>query len=188
MHDFEQVRTVKERVEARLRKYPGVHAVGIGEKYVNGKGTGETAILVLVLEKKGQDRLKPEEAVPAEIEGIKTDVIQVPMPQLHMAGNPNNLTVGFTDGTFTGFKFTGQDKPGAGLIVRVEFTGTPTTADPPNFAITYETSDDDTLTTIATNVASVINGDLGLPGLNATSTGAVVTVNPPPGGTVKLTD
>jgi hypothetical protein len=140
---------VKEKIEGGLRMFPNVHAVGIGEKYVDGKGTGETSIAVLVLEKKALEQLKPEELVPPEIEGIKTDVIQVPMPRLLMPGNPNNLAVGFTDSTFTGIKFSGVDKPGASLLVRVEFTGTPTTADPPNFAITYETSDDDTLSSIA---------------------------------------
>jgi hypothetical protein len=72
MPDLDQIRQVKERVEARLRAYPGVHAVGIGNKYVDGKPTDETSILVLVVKKKPLDELKPDEIVPAEIEGIKT--------------------------------------------------------------------------------------------------------------------
>ena len=81
MPDFEQIRRVKEKVEAELRKYPNVHAVGIGEKYVGGKSTGEKAILILVTRKKPLEQLKQEEVAPAEIEGIQTDVIEVPMPR-----------------------------------------------------------------------------------------------------------
>jgi hypothetical protein len=93
MLKFEHIRPVKKKVEAHLRTYPGVHAVGIGEKYVNGKPSGEPSIVVLVIEKKPLNQLKAEEVIPSEIEGIKTDVIQVPMPRLDMAGDPSNLTV-----------------------------------------------------------------------------------------------
>ncbi len=184
MPDLDPIRQVKEKVEARLRKYPGVHAVGIGEKYVNGKPSGETAIVVLVVKKRPLEQLKPEEVVPGEIEGIKTDVLEVPMPRLLMAANPANLTAAIGPDAHS-ITFSGKTKPGAGLIIAVEYTWTPTTGGLAFFAPTYETGDVDTLTDIAQRVAEAINGH-GITGLTATSTGAQITAVPPGGGTLNI--
>ncbi len=186
MPDYEQIRRVKEKVEAELRKYPNVHAVGIGEKYVGGKSTGEKSILILVTRKKPLEQLKQEEVAPAEIEGIKTDVIEVPMPREMMAANKNNLQVAVTSAST--LKFAGANIPGAGLLVTVEFTGTPTTAVPPNFVATYETNDDDTLAVIASKVATAINDEARLEGKSAASNDKILTVTPPPSGTITLTN
>ena len=186
MPDFEQIRSVKEKVEAELRKYPNVHAVGIGEKYVGGKSTGEKAILILVTRKKPLEQLKQEEVAPAEIEGIQTDVIEVPMPRETMAANINNLQVALTSSST--LKFSGANTPGPGLLVTVEFTGTPTTAVPPDFVATYETNDDDTLATIAKNVAQAITDEIGFEGKSAASNDKILTVTPPNNGTITLTN
>lgn len=55
---------------------PGVHAVGIGSKIVAGQRTSETAIMVFVVRKKPVSDLRPEEIIPAEIDGVKTDVYE----------------------------------------------------------------------------------------------------------------
>ena len=182
MPDFEDIRPVKERVEAKLRTYPGVHAVGIGEKYVDGKPSGEPSILVLVVEKKPLDQLQPEEIIPSEIEGIKTDVIQVPMPKLVMAANPSNITV--TTVSPLSFRLEGQTKPGEGLLITVEFTMTPTAAVPPSLVVTCETQEWDTLESIATNLVSGFN----TLGITATRGGSQVNVTVPAGGTFQITN
>jgi len=183
MPDFEDIRPVKERVEAKLRTYPGVHAVGVGEKYVDGKPSGEPSIVVLVVEKKPLNQLKAEDVIPSEIEGIKTDVIQVPRPRLFMPGNPSNIT--YTPISALSFRLDGQTKPGAGLLVTVEFTATPTSLIPPMFAVTVETGESETLENIATRLANELTGHDGV-ALQATTGGSQVTVTPAPGGTFVL--
>jgi len=71
---MEEVKRVKNRVEDRLLQIPGVNAVGIAPKVVGGQRTGELAITVFLTKKKPLHELSPEEVVPHEIEGIKTDV------------------------------------------------------------------------------------------------------------------
>jgi hypothetical protein len=186
--DYDKIRGTKERAEAKLRTLPGVHAVGIGEKYVAGKTTHELSILVLVVKKKALGELRAEEVVPTEIEGIKTDVIEVPMPRRMSAPNPANLR-----GTIVNnlsITFSGQNKPGAFLLVTVDFTGTPTGVVPPYFSVPCETFDSDTLVSIAGRIANQITAHSGLTGgQKATNNNsATVTVTPPPnGGTFTFT-
>jgi hypothetical protein len=183
MLKFEHIQPVKKRVEAHLRTFPGVHAVGMGEKYVNGKPSGEPSIVVLVVEKKPLDQLKPEEVIPSEIEGIKTDVIQVPMPRLDMAGDPSNLTLTVA-ATRLSFTLTGAATPGGGLLVFVEFTVTPSA----NVRVaSYETANWDTLSSIATNLATELT-KVGPTGMTATAAGTTVTMAPPPTQTLSITN
>jgi hypothetical protein len=71
---------VKERVVDRLLAIPGVHAVGVGDKLTGGERTGETSIRVYVMRKRPLAEVVPEERVPPEIEGVRTDVVERPMP------------------------------------------------------------------------------------------------------------
>lgn len=64
----------KKDVEARLLKMPGVTAVDVGYKYVDGKPTNELAIRIHVAKKKKQ--VSEKEKIPATIDGIKTDVLE----------------------------------------------------------------------------------------------------------------
>src|SRR5262245_33688806 len=75
--DLELVR----RASAMLSKIPGVFSVGLGNKVVNGVSTGELAFSILVLEKKPASMLAPHEVIPAEIEGIPTDVLESAPPR-----------------------------------------------------------------------------------------------------------
>ncbi|MGI8771687.1 MAG: trypsin-like serine protease [Acidobacteriaceae bacterium] len=185
MTDYEQILKIKEDVEARLHSLSGVHAVGIGRKVVDGKPTDELAITVFVVDKKPLDQLSSGQVVPAEIDGIKTDVVQMPIPRLHFAASPSNLTADI-DSNKLGISFSGSHKPGAGLVVTVEFTATPSNLVPPNFAITYRTSDNDTLESIATGVAKEITQDA-VENVTAAGSGTHVAVTAGSGTTVAIT-
>lgn len=58
-----------------LLKKKNVVAVARGEKWTNGKNTGEEALLVFVESKIPKDKLKPDDLVPDEVDGTKTDVV-----------------------------------------------------------------------------------------------------------------
>jgi len=81
--DYDRIRAVKKDAQARLRSVPGVHAVGIGAKVVAGQPTDEPSIIVFVVQKKSSSEIPPEELVPAEIDGVKTDIVEAGIPQLN---------------------------------------------------------------------------------------------------------
>jgi hypothetical protein len=72
------LQAVHEEVKAQLLRIPGVVGVGIGLKETAGALTQEFAFRVYVQEKKDRAELRPEEIIPDEIMGFKTDVIKVP--------------------------------------------------------------------------------------------------------------
>jgi hypothetical protein len=72
---------IKERAAPRLLALPGVHAVGVGAKQVDGKRTEDVAIAVFVEHKRPLAEVPADERIPDEIEGVKTDVIEMPVPQ-----------------------------------------------------------------------------------------------------------
>ncbi len=61
-------------VEKELMSIPGVNAVDVGYKYVNGVATDEICIRVHVNKKK--KKVPKKERIPDEINGIKTDIIE----------------------------------------------------------------------------------------------------------------
>lgn len=67
---------IKNRATERLLALPGVVAVGLGSKEVAEEPTGEPAIKVFVKVKRAREELPAEELIPAEIEGVPTDVIE----------------------------------------------------------------------------------------------------------------
>jgi hypothetical protein len=82
MTDIETISKAKRDARQRLFAIPGVHSVAVGPKKTRGKPTGENAILVYVVQKKSLDALHPAEVIPAEIDGVKVDVIESPMATL----------------------------------------------------------------------------------------------------------
>ncbi|MBE7173190.1 MAG: hypothetical protein INR73_21630 [Williamsia sp.] len=64
-------------VREELKKIPGVTSVAIGLKEVDFSLTDEIVFQVLVDEKKQPHELQPEEMVPKEIRGVKTDVMKI---------------------------------------------------------------------------------------------------------------
>lgn len=77
---------IKERAAPRLLAIPGVHAVGVGAKQVAGERTNDVAIAVFVERKRPPSELAPEERIPDEIEGVKTDVVEIPVPTTIQTG------------------------------------------------------------------------------------------------------
>ncbi len=71
----EHLLEVYEKVKAMLASYPNVVNVGIGIKEKDGKLTDEGCITIVVKEKKNEADLDPDEIIPKEVEGVKTDVI-----------------------------------------------------------------------------------------------------------------
>jgi hypothetical protein len=53
-----------------------VHAVGIGSKITEGKATGESCVRVYVVQKLPPSLLSPRDAIPADVDGIPTDIIE----------------------------------------------------------------------------------------------------------------
>jgi hypothetical protein len=89
MPDLDRIRAVKEKARNRLLAIPGVHSVAIGARKVGGQKTAEPAIVVFVVKKKPAAELKPEEMIPAEIDGIKTDVVEEELPRLFAGTLPD---------------------------------------------------------------------------------------------------
>ena len=81
LSDQQRIQAVKERAEKTLFQIPGVHGVGIGHKYTDGKYINELSIKVYVLKKRPLSEVDPSEVVPAEIDGIKTDVVETGSPE-----------------------------------------------------------------------------------------------------------
>mgnify|MGYP001826054280 CR=1 FL=1 len=73
MKNIDEIRHIKAEVEAELLKLPGVTAVDVGRKIVDGKKTDVLAIRVYVKEKRD---VPEEEVVPKQIQGVPTDVIE----------------------------------------------------------------------------------------------------------------
>jgi hypothetical protein len=89
--DYARVSAVLPTARARLFAIPGVHAVGMGRKIVGGDFTDELAVMVFVEHKRSVTNLAPEHVIPAEIEGIQTDVYESEIPLLQ-ADPPEDTT------------------------------------------------------------------------------------------------
>jgi len=69
------VERVHRDAAATLLAIPGVRLVALGGKEVGGRNTGELVIRVHVTEKRPADQIPAGELIPAEIGGVRTDVI-----------------------------------------------------------------------------------------------------------------
>lgn len=67
---------VRARYEAELLRYPNVVAVGEGIQTKKGIPTGRPCIVVFVERKLPPDKLKEEEKLPEELEGVPVDVVE----------------------------------------------------------------------------------------------------------------
>lgn len=129
------IRPVKQAVEDELLARDGVVAVDIGEKVTGGDPTGEMAIVVYVEKKQPADRLAEGAAIPAEINGVKTDVqemkvvLQAPTARARVedvgaevdAGKYSTLTGGISIGPARSVYLSPPDVPSAGYYI---FAGT----------------------------------------------------------------
>jgi hypothetical protein len=77
MSQRDDVRRVKELHKANLLATPNVTGVGFGYKDTRGERTDEVSVKVLVQRKVPRAGLTPEALIPPELDGVRTDVIQV---------------------------------------------------------------------------------------------------------------
>lgn len=72
-----RIQEVKRRWEGALLRKANVVAVGIGYRQRGGRLTDELCLVVSVRRKVPPDELRPEDRIPAEIEGVPVDVQEV---------------------------------------------------------------------------------------------------------------
>src|SRR5438128_1737353 len=73
------------RAALALRNHPHVHAVGVSGRQRAGKSTGEPVLVVLVSSKIPASELSADAIIPAEFEGVATDVVEAGRPRLAAA-------------------------------------------------------------------------------------------------------
>lgn len=73
----ENMRQIKEAHKEEIMAKPNVVGVGIGFRYVGRRMTDEVTVVALVREKIAEAGLPREAMVPRELDGVRTDVIEV---------------------------------------------------------------------------------------------------------------
>lgn len=68
---------VKRAYQQELMSKANVVGVGVGYRTRGGERTDEVALVVMVSQKLPREKLKPEDVLPREIEGIRVDVQEV---------------------------------------------------------------------------------------------------------------
>ena len=77
MAEMEEIRMVKEKHGASIMVKKNVVGMGVGYKETKGIKTDRMALVVMVTKKVSAEELKEGDVIPAEIEGVITDVIEV---------------------------------------------------------------------------------------------------------------
>lgn len=77
MTQLNEARQIKALHKDALFTMPNVVGVGVGFKDTHGEKTDEMCVKVLVIQKKPQAALLSGDMVPRDLDGIRTDVIQV---------------------------------------------------------------------------------------------------------------
>lgn len=77
MKAAEEILNIKKQNQLNLLKKNNVTGVGIGYKISNGKLTDELSLVTLVTRKVSKQSLSSSDTIPASIQGVKTDVIEV---------------------------------------------------------------------------------------------------------------
>ena len=72
------VSSVKNAVTRLMMTKPNVHAVGVGFKNPYRQGKVEVCVVVAVSKKLPKDALSQSDLIPRTIDGVKTDVIELP--------------------------------------------------------------------------------------------------------------
>jgi hypothetical protein len=78
MVTHDEIVAARDRAEAVLLRLPNVTSVGIGGRVRAGQPVTELVLTVFVDVKVPADQLTPSERIPGEIEGLPTDVVQMP--------------------------------------------------------------------------------------------------------------
>ncbi len=74
---MEKHTAVAHKYKKRLRELPNVNGVGVGFKHVSGRPTDGLSVVVFVRRKVDLQALSAGETIPEELEGLKTDVVEV---------------------------------------------------------------------------------------------------------------
>ncbi len=74
---FNQLLDAQKQFQLQLLAKAGVVGVAVGYRDVKGQLTDELVLVALVEQKKPKDMLTPDDLVPEEIQGAKTDVIEI---------------------------------------------------------------------------------------------------------------
>jgi hypothetical protein len=77
MRDFEEAKMAKSVYQAELLSRPNVVGLGVGYKTRGSRVLDELSLVVLVRNKLPPVSLKPQEMIPAEVAGVRTDVLEV---------------------------------------------------------------------------------------------------------------
>jgi hypothetical protein len=77
MAEMARIRAVKEKHGAKIMAKENVVGLGAGYKETKGVKTDRMALVVMVKKKVSIEELKKKDVIPAEIEGVITDVIEV---------------------------------------------------------------------------------------------------------------
>ena len=77
MAAVEEVKRAKELSKYNILSKPNVVGVGYGYKDKGGRRTSELSVVALVRVKLPKSSLTPDELVPATLDGVSTDVVQV---------------------------------------------------------------------------------------------------------------
>ena len=88
MPTHEDIVAAKNRAAKVLLNLPNVTSVGIGGRVRGGERLSELVLKVYVDAKVPVDQLTPSERIPAEIEGLPTDVVQMPTVGTTAAATP----------------------------------------------------------------------------------------------------
>lgn len=81
---FNQILDAQRRFRLELMAKQGVVGVAVGYREEGGEATDELAVVALVQKKKPLDALQPEDVVPRELEGARTNVIEVGVLTAHL--------------------------------------------------------------------------------------------------------
>lgn len=101
--DADTIRIKRENESALFNLDVNVYAVGLGPKFTGGAATGELAICVFVHVKLPPGGVPPGNAIPAQVNGVPTDVVQLAAPVPHrvltggieiIAQHADNLDIG----------------------------------------------------------------------------------------------
>ena len=77
MAELQEVREVKERHKEEILSRPNVVGVGAGYKKTGTVTTDQIVVVALVKEKLPLSALAEHEVIPANVDGVITDVIEV---------------------------------------------------------------------------------------------------------------
>lgn len=74
---IDRITRAQDQHSEALLRLPNVVGTALGVKITDDEPTGDLALVVLVRQKVPLESLKPEERIPAEIDGVLVDVQEV---------------------------------------------------------------------------------------------------------------